>query len=215
MKIEISPQKPEYFKEKWPGEYDIFHWFEFVCGIPHSLFMISTYKENGKPNVCFHSWSSFSGDGGGFFAVMPGILRHSHTFANILRTKEFCINFLSADYFEKCRKTIDENSYEADEFTLGGFTLESSKTIKSPRIKESFLSLECSLEMERDLSGKGVSSLVIGKISAIAIDENFSNNEDSRYGQNGFMFNIHQPRNPLNAKGELSGIGVIDIVKKY
>lgn len=147
MKIEVFTEKPEYFKEEWPGEHIIFHWFEFVCGIPHSLFMISTYKKNGKPNACFHSWSSFSGDGGGFFAVMPGILQHSHTFQNILRTKEFCINFLNRDYFEKCRKTIDENSYEADEFTLGEFTLESSQTIKSPRIKESFLSLECSLEI--------------------------------------------------------------------
>ena len=215
MKIEVFTQKPEYFKEEWPGQYDIFHWFEFVCGIPHSLFMISTYKENGKPNACLHSWSSFSGDGGGFFAVMPGILRHSHTFENILRTKEFCINFLSRDYFEKCRKTINENSYEADEFTLGEFTLESSKTIKSPRIKESFLSLECSLEMEMDLSQKGISSLIIGKVSAIGIDESFVSNTDNRYGQNGFMFNIHQPKNPLNAKGEVSGIGVIDIVKKY
>lgn len=215
MKIEVLSHKPEYFKEEWPKQYDIFHWFEFVCGIPHSLFMISTYKENGKPNACLHSWSSFSGDGGDFFAVMPGILRHSHTFENIIRTKEFCINFLSQDYFEKCQKTIEKNSDEVDEFALGEFTLEPSKTIQSPRIKESFLSLECSLELEKDLSQKGIAALIIGKVRALAIDKNFFNNVDSRYGEKGFMFNIHQPKNPLNAEGELSGIGVIDIIKKY
>lgn len=215
MKIEFSAHRPDYFKENWPGEYDHFHWFEFACGIPHSLFMISTYKENGQPNACFHSWSSFSGDGGGLFAVIPGILQHSHTFQNILGTKEFCINFLSPDYFEKCRKTINENKYEVDEFSSGDFTLESAKTIAAPRIKESFLSLECTLESERDLSGKGISSLVIGKVNALAIDESFANNLDGRYGQKGFMFNIHQPRNPLNAAGDLSAVGVIDVVKKY
>lgn len=215
MKIEIQSQKPEYFKEEWPGQYDIFHWFELVCGIPHILFMISTYKENGKPNACFHSWSSFFGDGGGFFAVMPGVLRQSHTYANILRTKEFCVNFLSRDHLEGCQKTIEENSLETDEFAAGGFTLEPSKTIHAPRIKESFLTLECSLELEKDLSQKSISSLIIGRVNAIAIDEKFASGFDNRYGEHGFMFNIHKPKNPLNATGDLSGIGLMNIVKKY
>jgi flavin reductase (DIM6/NTAB) family NADH-FMN oxidoreductase RutF len=215
MKLEILTPKPDYFQEEWPGHYDIFHWFEFVCGIPHLLFMISTYKNNGKPNLCFHSWSSFSGDGGGFFAIMPGILCRSHTYENILRTKEFCINFLSPDYLERCQKTISENSYEADEFAVGGFTLEASKTIKSPRIKESFLSLECTLELEKDLSQKGIAALIIGKVNALALDETFAKSPANKYSREGFTFNIHQPKNPLNAEGKLSGIGVLDVIKKY
>jgi flavin reductase (DIM6/NTAB) family NADH-FMN oxidoreductase RutF len=114
-----------------------------------------------------------------------------------------------------CQKTIKENSYAADEFAVGGFTPESCRTITAPRIKESFLALECSLEMEQDLSQKGISSLIIGKIKAIALNEDFAGSFDSRYGEKGFMFNIHQPKHPLNAKGERSGIGVIDVTKKY
>ncbi|TWH49449.1 flavin reductase family protein [Sporomusa sp. KB1] len=214
MKLEILTQKPDFFQEEWPGHYDIFHWFEFVCGIPHPLFLLTTYKDNGQPNACLHSWSSFSGDGGGFYAVMPGILQRSHTYQNILRTKEFCVNFLSSDYLEMCQKTVINNDAETDEFAAGGFTLEPSKTINTPRIKESFLSLECSLELEKDLSQMGISALIIGKVGAIALDESFTGNAFKRYGQDGFMFNIHQPKNPLNAEGNRSGIGVIEVIKK-
>lgn len=215
MKLEVVAQKPDCFPEDWPGQYEIFHWFEHVCGIPHLLFMLSTYKENGQPNACLHSWSSFSGDGSGFYAVMPGLLQRSHTYQNILRTKEFCINFLNPDYFEMCEKTISNNDAEIDEFAAGGFTLEAAQTINAPRIKESFLSLECRLEMEKDLSQTGIAALIIGKVQAIALDERFAGNLFTRYGPEGFMFNIHQPKNPLTAEGKLSGIGVIDVIKKY
>lgn len=215
MKFEATEQKPACLQEEWPGQYELFHWFEFVCGIPHPLFMLSTCKENGQPNACLHSWSSFVSDGGGFYAVMPGLLRRTHTYQNILRTKEFCVNFLREDYFTQCQQTIANNDFEIDEFAVGGFTPEPAKTIRVPRIKESFLSLECSLVTEQDLSQQGLSALIIGKVQAIALEARYSEDVDARYGRDGFMFNIHQPQNPLNGQGNLSAVGVIEIVKKY
>ncbi|HQC89168.1 MAG TPA: hypothetical protein PLO54_01685 [Bacilli bacterium] len=44
--------------------------FEFVCGIPSALFAIGTYKKNGKPNVCFHAWSAFQGEGDGYYVIL-------------------------------------------------------------------------------------------------------------------------------------------------
>lgn len=215
MKFEATEQKPAYFQEEWPGQYELFHWFEFVCGIPHPLFLVSTCKENGQPNACLHSWSSFVSDSGGFYAVMPGLLRRTHTYQNIVRTKEFCINFLGVDYFAQCQQTIAGNDFETDEFAAGGFTPEPAKTIQVPRIKESFLSLECRLVMEQDLSQQGMSALVIGKVQAIALDARHGADVYARYGRDGFMFNIHQPQNPSNGRGEVSGVGVIEVVKKY
>ena len=63
MKIEIGTERPANFNEYWPGQYEIFSHFEYVTGIPHVLFAVTTFKENGLPNVNFHSWSSFQGDG--------------------------------------------------------------------------------------------------------------------------------------------------------
>ena len=62
MKIEIGKDFPQYFKSAYPEEFDLFSHFEVTAGIPNVLFAVTTWKENGKPNVCFHSWSCFHGD---------------------------------------------------------------------------------------------------------------------------------------------------------
>ena len=70
MKIEIEKDFPQYFKPAYPEEFELFSHFEVTAGIPTVLFAVTTWKENGKPNVCFHSWSCFHGDKTAFFAVM-------------------------------------------------------------------------------------------------------------------------------------------------
>ena len=62
MKIEIEKDFPQYFKPAYPEEFELFSHFEVTAGIPTVLFAVTTWKENGKPNVCFHSWSCFHGD---------------------------------------------------------------------------------------------------------------------------------------------------------
>ena len=94
MKIEIEKDFPQYFKPAYPEEFELFSHFEVTAGIPTVLFAVTTWKENGKPNVCFHSWSCFHGDKTAFFAVMGNLYQHTHTYANIQREKCFCINFL-------------------------------------------------------------------------------------------------------------------------
>ncbi len=190
MKIEIGSTKPENFIDRWPGEFRIFSHFEMALGIPHSLFLITTLKENGKPNACFQSWSSFSGDSGGYFAITP-ILQTTHTYQNILRTKEFCINFISARYFDACYQTITNNSDDTDEIAAGGFTAEPSRCISAPRIGEAFLSLECAFHSNIDLSGQGITSLIIGKVLSAAIDDDYINGSAKKYGKDGFMYYLY------------------------
>lgn len=186
MKIEIGDQKPENFEDRWPGEFRIFSHFEMALGIPHALFLITTLKENGKANACFQSWSSFSGDCGGYFAITP-VMQHSHTYRNILRTGEFCINFISANYWDGCYKTIFDNKDETDEIEAGGFTAEKASCIAVPRIKEAFMSLECTFHSESDLSGEGITSLMIGRVVNAAVEEGYLNGS-AKYGKDGFMY---------------------------
>ena len=80
MKIEIEKNFPQYFKPAYPEEFELFSHFEVTAGIPTVLFAITTWKENGKPNVCFHSWSCFHGDKTAFFAVMGNLYQHTHTY---------------------------------------------------------------------------------------------------------------------------------------
>ena len=190
MKIEIGNTKPDNFIDRWPGEFRIFSHFEMALGIPHSLFLITTLKENGKSNACFQSWSSFSGDSGGYFAITP-IVQTTHTYRNILRTKEFCINFINARYFDACYKTIINNSDDTDEIAAGGFTAEQARCISVPRIQEAFLSIECTFHSNIDLSGKGITSLIIGKVLSAAIDDDYLNGSEKKYGKDGFMYYLY------------------------
>ncbi|HCS40240.1 MAG TPA: hypothetical protein DIW44_11745 [Anaerolineaceae bacterium] len=187
MKIKIGGTKPDNFVDRWPGEFEIFSHFEMALGIPHALFLITTLKENGKPNVCFQSWSSFYGDSGGYYVMTP-LLMKSHTYHNILRDKEFCINFINASYFEACYQTIFNNKNETDEFTAGGFTREPASQIAVPRIKEAFMSLECRFRSDSDLSGKSIQSLVIGEVVSAAVEEEYINGAEKKYGPEGFMY---------------------------
>ncbi|NLO84979.1 MAG: flavin reductase family protein [Clostridiales bacterium] len=210
MKIEIGNQKPDHFTANWPGEYDVFSHFEFACGIPHPLFAITTIKENGKPNVCFGSWTSFTGDGGGYYAI-TSCMQRTHTYQNILRTKEFVINFLSKEYFDACVATIRHNDHDADEFEVGHFTIQESKTVASPRIEEAFLNIECSLQQTLDLSGNGRNATIIGKVNHIAMQEEYATGIDDKYGENGFMFNINSPKNLITGEGQASAVAVCKV----
>jgi flavin reductase (DIM6/NTAB) family NADH-FMN oxidoreductase RutF len=190
MKIEIGDNRPSNFIDRWPGEFEVFSHYEMALGIPHSLFLITTVKENGKPNACFQSWSSFCGDSGGYFALTP-LLQKTHTYHNILRTKEFCINFLSAQYFDACYQTVFHNEDDTDEIAIGGFSAEPGHCIRVPRIREAFLSVECVFDSQLDLSRKGISALVIGKIVWAAIEDDYVNGAEKKYGPDGFMYYLY------------------------
>ena len=124
MKIEISEAFPEHFRPAYPEEFELFSHFETTAGIPSPLFAITTWKENGLPNVCFHAWSCFHGDRTAFFAVMGNLYQHTHTYANILREKCFALNFLPIACYDRLVETIRRNGMDEDEFQAGGFALE-------------------------------------------------------------------------------------------
>ncbi len=62
MKHEIGISQPGFFVEDWPGKYEVFSWLEYVVTVPNPIFLITTYKENGKPNANLHSWGFPVGD---------------------------------------------------------------------------------------------------------------------------------------------------------
>ncbi len=116
MKLEFSKAFPAYFQPAYPQEFELFSHFETIASVPQVLFAVTTWKENGLPNVCFHAWSCFHGDKTAFFAVMGCLYQHTHTFANIKREECFCINFLPMQYYAALTETIRKNDLETDEF---------------------------------------------------------------------------------------------------
>ena len=211
MKIEIGKEFPQYFKLLYPEEFELFSHFETTTGIPTVLFAITTWKENGQPNVCFHAWSCFHGDKTAFFAVMGNLYQHTHTYANILREQCFCINFLTIRYYDRLVETIHNNDYETDEFQAGSFTLASAKTIHAPVIEEAFMNMECTLRSAEDLSGAGVTAMITGQVQHVSVDKEYASGYEKRYGKDGFMMLVPAPQDLVTGEPAQSAIATVDI----
>ena len=213
MKIEIGKEFPGYFKSLYPEEFQLFSHFETTAAVPGPLFAITTWKENGKSNVCLHSWSCFHGDKTAFFAVMGNLYQHTHTYANILRERCFCINFLPVSCYDRLTETIFHNEYDSDEFQTGDFTLEDARTIHAPVIREAFLTMECTLRDVQDLSGTGMAAMVIGEVQHMSVEEDYAQGYAKRYGEEGFMMLVPSPQNLVTGEADLSAIGTVKIEK--
>ena len=213
MKIEIGKEFPGYFKSLYPEEFQLFSHFETTAAVPGPLFAITTWKENGKPNVCLHSWSCFHGDKTAFFAVMGNLYQHTHTYANILRERCFCVNFLPISCYGRLTETIFHNEYDSDEFQTGDFTLEDARTIHAPVIREAFLTMECTLRDVQDLSGAGMAAMVIGEVQHMSVEEDYAQGYAKRYGKEGFMMLVPSPQNLVTGEPDLSAIGTVKIEK--
>lgn len=213
MKIEIGKEFPGYFKSLYPEEFQLFSHFETTAAVPGALFAITTWKENGKPNVCLHSWSCFHGDKTAFFAVMGNLYQHTHTYANILREKCFCVNFLPISCYGRLTETIFHNDYDSDEFQTGDFILGEARTIHAPVIREAFLTMECTLRDVQDLSGAGMAAMVIGEVQHMSVEEDYAQGYAKRYGKEGFMMLVPSPQNLVTGEPDLSAIGTVKIEK--
>jgi flavin reductase (DIM6/NTAB) family NADH-FMN oxidoreductase RutF len=210
MKIEIN-RLPENFKPPaiWPEKFDIVSWVEFVTAIPQAISVVTTYKENDIPNACPQAWTLYSGDGAGYYIIFS-IMKRTHTYTNILRNKEFVFNFPTASLFRKCMDTIRQTSEDVDEITTCGLTVEPAKVVHAPRIKECFVNIECRLGWHRPLHKDSFHYVFAGEVVHVAIDsEKAKLNSNGRYGDNGYIYNIHSPTDPTTGQQEPDKVGKI------
>jgi flavin reductase (DIM6/NTAB) family NADH-FMN oxidoreductase RutF len=209
VKIEIS-SLPGNFKETLPGWFNLISWVEFVTAIPQAISVVTTYKEGNIPNACPQAWTLYSGDGAGYYVIFS-VLKRTHTYKNILRDREFVVNFPSSDYFRKCMDTIKNNSEDTDEITTSGLTIEAAKKVHAPRIKECFVNLECKLGWHRPLHKGSFHHVFAGEVVHVAVDsEKAKHNSNGRYGDKGYIYNIHSPIDPTTGEQEPSKVGKIE-----
>jgi len=212
MKHCFSREKPDCLVEDWPGKYDIFSWLEFGITVPNPIFIITSLKEGDIPNANLQAWGLLLGEGKHNHFLMA-LLKHHHTYANILRTKEWCVNYISKKYIEQSFETIKKNELNADEISSSGFTIGKSKIVKTPFIEESNVSLECELSWEKSLIETSKWGLICGKIVNIIIDDNvLVVDPEKRIAAMDLMYNIRGTVNPLN--GDYYGPNTIGLLKE-
>ncbi len=77
-----------------------FSWLEFVTSISAPMFLVTTYKDNGKTNACMQFWTSFTTGGNGkrFFAVLSSVNKNGHLYRTLKDKKSAVINFFVAEF---------------------------------------------------------------------------------------------------------------------
>ena len=209
MKHEIGIERQPHFKEAWPNAYQIFSWLEYAISVPYPTYLITTLKENGKPNACWHSWGCFSGEGSGYYSLMV-VSRGGHTYDNILRMGEWCINLPTLGQQELCEKTIEHNGIDNDEIADAGFTTEPSRVIHSPRIAECLVNMECALEWHRPLFGESGQHVFVGKVVHVAMDDRACVVEpQQRLKALNTMFSMRDTLDPLTGETRPGGLGTV------
>jgi flavin reductase (DIM6/NTAB) family NADH-FMN oxidoreductase RutF len=217
MKHEIAISTPENLEEIWPGSYNLFSWLDYVVNIPQPIFIITTRKENGAPNACLHAWGFLVGDRDNYTSIL-GVMDSTHTYANILREGEWCLNYPSLDDYQKCFETIHVNEAGNDEISEAGLTVEATQVIRAPRIAECQVNIECRLEWSRPLVENSQWHLMAGRVVHVAMDDQALAVDPAKKMTNmRLMYNIRGTINPIS--GEIYGpnsLGLIsEVVKAF
>lgn len=190
-----------------------FSWMDYITAIPAPLFVVTTYKNNGKPNACLQSWACFSGSPNGFYAILSSVNKAGHLYQSIREKREAVINFPSYDWYDKCLNTIDNNGFDDDEITMSGLTAAHASLVDAPLIKECFLNLECRYLWEREIIEGSSHVLICLEVVNICVEEAYlDENKQGRYGDTGYLYNVHYPIDPENFNGK--GHDWIAILKK-
>lgn len=180
-----------------------FSWMDFVTAIPSPLFVVTTYKSNGKPNACLQSWACFNGGPNGFYTILSSVNKFGHLYQSITETKEAVLNFPSVDWYDQCFNTIANNGFDNDEIALSGLTSEQASVVNAPIIKECFLNLECRYLWEREIVEGSSHVLMCLEVVNISVDEVYLDEKSQgRYGDTGYLYNIHYPINPESFNGK-------------
>lgn len=152
--------------------------YKFLIGsiIPRPIAVISTRNIDGSNNLAPFSFFTAVSASPMIIAFCPMIRTSTGEFKdtvkNILREREFVVNFCTEGNYEKVNLASTELPYGEDEFKLTGLTPIPSHTVKAMRMKESPVHFEC---VFRDMlcygTAPGTGSLITGEVKLVHADE--------------------------------------------
>jgi flavin reductase (DIM6/NTAB) family NADH-FMN oxidoreductase RutF len=153
--------------------------YKYLIGsiIPRPIAVISTRNIDGTNNLAPFSFFTAVSASPMIVAFCPMIRtsdgEFKDTVKNILREKEFVVNFCTEDNYAKINLASTELAYGEDEFKFSDLTPINSTLIKAKRLKESPIHFEC---IFRDMlcygTHPGSGSLITGEVKLVHVDEN-------------------------------------------
>ena len=159
------------------------------------------------------SWLCFSSEND-FYCIFGSVNKYTHMYEIAKNQKQLVINFPDKDVISKCMSTIENNRYDKDELALAGLHYQNGSKVNAPVVDECFLSLECEVVWEKPLfEGSDHFVLCVKVVNVWFDEEHYSADKLGRYGESGYLYNIHSPLNPETGEQEPSRVAVIEPIK--
>jgi flavin reductase (DIM6/NTAB) family NADH-FMN oxidoreductase RutF len=148
-----------------PGQLSPRDMYAFMIGaiVPRPIAFVSTVVTSGQFNVA--PFSYFNAISSAPPLVGISINRRStgpkDTLRNIQDTGDFVVNVVSESLFEKMVEASGDWPMDVDEFEIAGLTPVASDLVRSPRVAESPIHMECRLYRAIEF---GTTTFVVGEI---------------------------------------------------
>ena len=187
-----------------PKDYDGFYNVLKAVVVPRPIAFVSSVSESGDINLAPYSF---------FNAVCydpPTIIvsiqrltpeKPKDTLSNIEATGEFVVNVVTQDIAQAMNMTSAEYPGEMNEFDIAGLTQIPSTIVKAPRVKESPINMECSLNQVVEIGPPGKSyGLVVAEVKLLHIHDDL-------------IDGYHVKQEALNMIGRLGGRSYVNVAR--
>lgn len=163
-----------------PTELDTHDVYKLLIGavVPRPIAWVSSRSHDDILNLAPFSFFTVASREPPMLAISIGPRTGGEDFAkdtltNLRETQEFVINIVSVELANAMHETADNHPPEVDEFTRAGVTPTACETIKTPRVAEAKISMECTVEHMLKL---GSDYMVIGRMQRYHVEDDLISN---------------------------------------
>jgi len=160
-----------------PKEHPYADIYKLMIGatVPRPIAFVSSLDAGGIRNLAPFSYFTLCSSNPPYVVFSPAHRGSSKppkdTLHNVRETGDFVVNTVSEDFLTQMNATAADFPADVDEFAISGLTPIPSERVKSPRVMEAHVQMECVLHDVITLSDKpGGGSLVIGEIVLLHVD---------------------------------------------
>lgn len=136
--------------------------------VPRPIAWVSTLSATGTVNLAPFSAFNYMGNDPAIIAFSPGASKD--TFLNIQRELEFVVNVVPVSLLSAMNLTATDFPPEVGELEQAGLTSVSSIQIRTPRVAQSPVNLECRVHSILEI---GQNRVVIGEVVEFHIGDEF------------------------------------------
>ncbi len=191
-----------------PESVGFFNVYKILVGsvVPRPIAFVSTVSPAGIYNLSPFSFFTVASANPPVVCFCPVRKANGHpkdTLSNIEHQGDFVVNVVSEEFIAQVNMTSAEFPPEVDEFEVSGLTPVPSDLVKSPRVKESHVSMECRLFRIFEISNKpSGGSIVTGEIVRLHVDDAYIDNYRIDPGK-------------LNAVGRMAGATYVRTADRF